>query len=215
MEHEVGGKGARMDPVDALPDSALAGGGSLSREFQAMGVATFREACRRVRQMPYGYNPDRDDPLALFHDGYGTCTTKHMAVGLLARELGLPVGKAIGIYPMTEALVTGAGRICRDFGLPYIPVLHCFLVSGDRRVDLTEGNRNGKNGPIRDFLYTEAVAPDISAKDEYRRYRSALQQVVLNRPELSGVALKTLLAAREQALALLKANIDEPIHPNP
>jgi len=165
--------------------------------------------------MPYGYNAERDDPMALFRDGFGTCTTKHMAVGLLAQEMGLPVTKAVGIYPMTEGLVTGAGRICRTFGLPYIPVLHCFLVCGDRRVDLTEGNRNGKNGPIQGFLHTETVAPDITAKDEYRLYRKALQQVVLKRSELAGVALNTLLAAREQALALLKSNIARENPPTP
>ena len=88
-----------------------------------------------------------------------------------------------------------------------IPVVHCFLVHERFRVDLTEGNLNGKNGPIDDFLYTHGVAPDISSRDEYRLYRQALKAQILTRPEWADVALKTVLAAREKALALLKDNM--------
>jgi hypothetical protein len=86
-------------------------------------------------------------------------------------------------------------------------VVHCFLVYDRFRVDLTEGNLNGKNGPIDDFVFTARVAPDIAARDEYLLYRQALQSHVLTSPQWSGVALKTVLAAREKALALLKTNM--------
>jgi hypothetical protein len=196
-----------MDPIQKLPDRELTDAGPVSRRFLREGLTSFVEACHHVHRMPYGYNTCKDDPLILFKEGFGTCTTKHMAVGLLARELGLPIDKCIGIYPMTEALVSGADRICREYGLPAIPVVHCFLVCGPFRVDLTEGNLNGKNGPIDNFLFTQTVAPDIPERDEYRLYRQALQAQVLTRPDWSGVALKTILAAREKALVLLKTNM--------
>ena len=188
-----------MDSIEKLPDKDLMDAGPVSRRFQAEGLQTFLAACRHVHQMPYGYNSSKDDPLILFKEGFGTCTTKHMAVGLLAKELGLPIDKCIGIYAMTDRLVTGADSICREYGLSAIPVVHCFLVCDRYRVDLTEGNHNGKNGPIDDFLFTRNVAPDISPKDEYRLYRQALQEQILTRPEWAGVALKTVLAAREKA----------------
>ncbi len=196
-----------MDPIERLPDKDLYAAGSVSRRFEAEGLKTFLAACRHVHQMPYGYNSSKDDPLILFKEGFGTCTTKHMAVGLLARELGLPIDKCIGIYAMTDRLVTGADAICREYGLNAIPVVHCFLVYDRYRVDLTESNLNGKNGPIDDFLFTRNVAPDISPRDEYRLYRQALQEQILARPEWAGVALKTVLAAREKALTLLKTNM--------
>ena len=28
---------------------------------------------------------------------------------------------------MTEALVTGAGRITAAYGMPYVPMIHCYL----------------------------------------------------------------------------------------
>jgi hypothetical protein len=86
-------------------------------------------------------------------------------------------------------------------------MIHCFLVHENHWVDLSEGNRNGKNGPIDDFLHTETVSPTISARDEYLLYRKALIQILLKHPELDGVDVKTILKAREEGLALLRSNI--------
>ncbi|MGD9330513.1 MAG: hypothetical protein PVJ53_04325 [Desulfobacterales bacterium] len=163
-----------MDPIEVFPDATITDAGPIARAFLERGLTSFIEACRHVRAMPYGYNGSREDPLIIFRDNQGSCTTKHMAVGLLAGELNLPVNQYIGIYAMDEALVNGAGRVAADYGLPYIPVVHCFLSDGTRRVDLTEGNRNGKNGPIDTFLFTARVPSDISAREEYRRYRQGL-----------------------------------------
>ena len=81
------------------------------------------------------------------------------------------------------------------------------LTRDTHRVDLTQGNRNGKNGPIDTFLFTTRVRPDISEKEEYRLYRQALTTHVLTRKEMAGIDLKTILKAREAALALLKVNM--------
>jgi hypothetical protein len=86
-------------------------------------------------------------------------------------------------------------------------MVHCFLVYENHRVDLSEGNRNGKNGPIDRFLHAERVEANISAKDEYRRYRNALKERILIRREFQEVDMKTVLKAREEGLVLLKENI--------
>ena len=196
-----------MDPIDVFPDARITGTGPVSQAFLSRGLTTFSEACRHVHQMPYGYNTTREEPLILFKENCGTCTTKHMAVALLAHEMGLPIDKHIGIYAMNESLVTGAEGIADEHGLPYIPVVHCFLSDDTFRVDLTEGNHNGKNGPIDTFLFTAKVAPDISDREEYRLYREALQSTILKRDELAGTDLKTILKAREAAIAQLKINM--------
>jgi hypothetical protein len=195
-----------MDPVDTFPDVAIPDQGRFARAFRARGWHTFVEACREVQRMPYGYNTSRE-PLILFHENRGSCTTKHMAVALLAEELGLAIHKSIGIYAMDEDLVTGAAAVAAAHGLPYVPVVHCFLSDGARRVDLTEGNLNGKNGPIDTFLFTARVRPDISEKEEYRLYRQALESHVLARDDMRGIDLKTILKAREASLVLLKTNM--------
>lgn len=196
-----------MEPYTVFPDEAIRNAGPISRAVAELGIATFRQACGYVHELPYGYNSDRDDPLILFTEGFGSCTTKHAVIAALAEELDVPVAKCIGIYPMTEALVTGTGKILETYRIPYLPMVHCFLVYEHHWVDLTEGNRNGKNGPVDDFLHREPVSPNISAKDEYRLYRTALKKRILIRPEFQGVDVKTILKAREEGLALLRANI--------
>jgi len=196
-----------MDKINDFPEKTISGGGDVSERFLDLGITRFRKACRYVRRLPYGYNSDRDDLMILFKEGFGSCTTKHAVIATLARELRLPIGKSIGVYAMTEALVTGAGAILAKYALPYVPMVHCFLAGDGVRVDLTEGNRNGKNRPIDDFLHTEEVSADISAKEEYLRYRRALNDHILPRKELQGIDLKTILKAREEGIALLRARI--------
>jgi hypothetical protein len=174
-----------------------------------MGIDDFVDACRFVHGLPYGYNTDRDDLMMLFKEKLGSCTTKHAVIATLAEESGLPIKKVVGIYAMTEEIVTGTGKILDKYGLPYVPMLHCFLVSGEHKVDLTEGNNNGKKRSIEDFLYTEKVIPNISAKDEYLLYRKALKDHILTKRELQGIDLKGVLHAREEGLALLRANINQ------
>jgi hypothetical protein len=196
-----------MDKFKVFPEKAITGSGQVSRAFLDLGIKSFQEACQYVHGLPYGYNSDRNDLMILFKEKMGTCTTKHAVISTLAAELNLPITRGVGIYAMTEAIVTGADKILAEYGLPYVPMIHCFLEYGNYRVDLTEGNRNGKNRPIDDFLYTDRVAATISAKDEYMIYRRALSEVILKRNELKGVDIKRILHAREEGLKLLKANL--------
>jgi hypothetical protein len=196
-----------MDRFNVFPDKTITATGPVSKAFLNQGILGFQEACRYVHELPYGYNSDRDDLMILFKEKMGTCTTKHAVIATLAAELGLPVTRGVGVYPMTEAIVTGTDRVLAEYNLPYVPMIHCFLEYERYRVDLTEGNHNGKNRPIDDLLYTDRVAAAISAKDEYMIYRKALSEVILKRSELKGVDIKRLLHAREEGLKLLKANL--------
>jgi hypothetical protein len=194
-----------MDPLTILPDKEISGGGTVSDVFLSMGIHRFLDACRFVHHLPYGYNTDKDDLMILFRERMGTCTTKHATIAILARELGLPVFRCVGIYPMTEEIVAGAGRIAVRYQLPYVPMIHCFLEHHLHRVDLTEGNRNGKKQSIEVFLFTQRVEPDISTKAEYLIYRNALTGLVQSRQELG---IHELLRAREEGLKVLRANVE-------
>ena len=190
-----------------FPNKPIGKTGPISRTFLSLGIRDFQDACRYVHELPYGYNSNRDDVMILFKEKKGSCTTKHAVIGTLAIELSLQIVKNIGIYAMTEEIVTGTAKILDKYDLPFLPMVHCFLVYQNHRVDLSEGNRNGKNGPIDNFLYTSKVAANISEKDEYLLYRQVLKDVVLPRQEMKGVRLKTILKAREDGLTLLRANI--------
>jgi hypothetical protein len=196
-----------MQPYTVFPDKAIVDNGPISETFLRMGINDLHHACRYVHELPYGYNSDRDDLMILFKERMGSCTTKHAVIGTLAAELEINMDKHIGIYAMTEALVTGTKKILDRYELAYLPMVHCFLVFEGQRVDLSAGNRNGKNGPIDDFLYTHKVTANIPGKDEYLLYRRALSEHILKRPEFQEINIKTILKAREEGLALLRANI--------
>jgi hypothetical protein len=196
-----------MDKYTVLPDKDICAAGPISDQFMALGIDTFLKACRFVHELPYGYNSDRDDLMILFKEKFGTCTSKHAVIATLAAEIDLPINKTVGIYAMTEDIVAGADKILVKYNLPYVPMLHCFLSHGDHRVDLTEGNPNGKKRSIEAFLYTKQVIPNITAKNEYLLYRKALSDSILGRRELCGVETKKILHAREEGLALLRANL--------
>jgi hypothetical protein len=196
-----------MDSYTVLPNPIIDKKGIISENFTNMGIKTFWEACVYVHALPYGYNSTTDDILILFKEGYGSCTTKHAVIATLAEELSIPVHKMIGIYSMNEEVVTGTNLILDKYHLPYLPMIHCFLVYDSYQVDLTEGNNNGKNHSIEEFLFTEKVIPNFSEKDEYLLYKTALKNSILLRKEMEEVKMIDILRARSEGIALLRSKI--------
>ncbi|MCU0851056.1 MAG: hypothetical protein MUC80_07305 [Candidatus Thermoplasmatota archaeon] len=196
-----------MDSYTVLPNPIIDKKGIISEKFTNLKIKNFWDACTYVHDIPYGYNSTTDDLLILFKEGYGSCTTKHTVIATLAEELGIPVYKMVGIYEMNEEIVTGTNRILEKYHLPYLPMIHCFLVYYSSRVDLTEGNDNGKNHSIEELLFTEKVAPNISEKDEYLLYKNALKNNILPRKEMEGITMINVLHARTEGIALLRSKI--------
>ena len=196
-----------MDRYTVLPNPIIREKGLISKAFISLNIKSFHDACQYVHDVPFGYNSTREDILILFKEGYGSCTTKHAVIATLAEELHIPVHKMIGIYTMAEDVVTGTQVILEKYNLPYLPMIHCFLMYGSYRIDLTEGNMNGKNRSIEEFLYTEQVVPNVSEKDEYFIYKNALRNHILNRKEMVGVSLIDILHARSEGIALLRSKV--------
>jgi hypothetical protein len=196
-----------MDSYDKLPDKEITAVGEMSNKFLELGINSFKEACLYVHNMEYGYNSDKDNKMILFIEGKGSCTTKHGVIAELAEELDIPLYKKVGIYKFTEEISTGTDEILKKYNLPYVPMVHCFLVFEDLRFDLTEGNNNGKNTSIEEFIHDEKVIPFITRVDEYKLFIQVLKEKVLTSPEMNDVDRKTVLKAREEAIILLKENM--------
>ena len=196
-----------MDLYDNLPDAKIIAQGEISKKFLTMGITSFKEACFYVHEMKYGYNSTYDDDMILFKENMGTCTTKHAIIAGLARELDIALKKNIGVYKFTEEITTGAQEILNNYKIPYVPMVHCFLVYKDYRFDLTEGNDNGKKTSIEKFIQTREVEPFISRKDEYLWYKEVLKENVLPLAEMEGITERILLKAREESILLLKKSI--------
>jgi len=200
-----------VDSYTVFPDKRIENKGIVSQTFIRLGIKTFWGACDYVHALPYGYNSNREDVLILFKEGFGSCSTKHAVIATLAEELGIPIVKIIGIYAMNEELVAGTQAIIDTYQLPFVPMHHCFLAYESFRVDLTEGNNNGKNRSIEDFLFIEKAMPNISEKDEYLLYRNALKDQILMFEPLKGIDLNRILHARTEAIALLRSKVSIPV----
>ncbi|MHA1642023.1 MAG: hypothetical protein ACTSVX_04765 [Promethearchaeota archaeon] len=196
-----------MDSYELLPQLDITPSGEISHKFLSMGIKTFQEACNYVHNLDYGYNSDADDRWILFKELKGSCTPKHGVIAGLAEELKLPLYKHVGIYKFTQEIVKGAQKIIDKYQIPYIPIVHCFLVFNNLRFDLTEGNINGKETSIEEFIHEEQVEPFISRKDEYLLYRRVLEEKIFLLPELAGISIKIILKAREEAIILLHEKI--------
>ena len=160
-----------MESYQNLPNPMIEKKGIVSEKFLDLNIQSFWDACQYIHNLPYRYKSRRDDILIIFKEGVGSCTTKHAVIATLAEELDIPVYKKIGIYEMNEDLVSDTQLILDKYYLPYLPMIHCCLEYDSYWVDLTEGNNNGKNHAIDEFLYVEKVIPNISEKDEYQRGR--------------------------------------------
>ena len=200
-----------MKTYRVFPNPPLSHKSFYSEKFRSLGLNTFHDACRYVHELPYGYNSTREDRLIIFKEGYGSCTTKHGVIAALAEELNLHIYKMIGIYGMTEELVTGSKRILEKYHLPYLPMVHCFLLYDSHFVDLTLGNRTGKNHPIDEFLKIKKVTPMISEKEEYILYKRSLEDQILQRKEMNGIHLRDVLHARAEGITLLHSKVDKKI----
>lgn len=174
-----------MHSIGVLPDIKLQAGNTITEKFIRQGLSTFHEACQWVQALPYGANSRSDDSLILFEEGYGNCTTKHGAIARLAKIHGLPVHKNLGFYRLNDEIVTGVNAIIHPHGLTFIPQIHCFLSYAEYRVDLTEGNCNGKNKTIEDYDFVVQVQPDLNSEDKRAYYREYLQYYYLLAPELA------------------------------
>ena len=196
-----------MDSYDKIPDAEIEDKGEISKKFLELGITSFRKACEYVHNIEYGYNSDYDDKMIFFKENKGSCTSKHAVITGLAEELNIPLYKYVGVYKFTNETSTGTNEILKKYDLPYVPMVHCFLVYKDYRFDLTEGNCNGKNTTIEEFIHEEKVNPFISRKKEYLLFKKVLKEKILPSKEMEGISERSLLKAREESIILLKENI--------
>ena len=195
-----------MDSYNNLPDAEIKSVGEISRTFLERDIKSFKEACEYVHEIDYGYNTNYDDKMIFFKENMGTCTSKHAVIAGLAEELDIPLYKYVGIYKFTEDVSTGANEILEKYEVPYVPMVHCFLVYKDLRFDLTEENCNGKNTTLENFIHEEKVDPFITRKVEYLLFKRVLKEKILLSKEWEGIKERTALKAREEAIILIKKN---------
>lgn len=186
-----------MDSIEVLPNVNIQAQGLVSEKFLERQIGTFHAACYWIKDLSYGSNSNNENSLILFEENRGTCTTKHGVIARLAQELELEVYKKLGFYRLNDEIVVGVNAIIQTYSLNFIPQIHCFLESGAFRVDLTEGNCNGKNKTIEDYDFVVRVNPDLTYEEEKRCYISYLNQYFAIEPRLAEVGISKILELLE------------------
>jgi hypothetical protein len=181
-----------VDSIARLPDCDIHAGGIVGAAFLGREITTFRRACQWVKDLPYGHNTRVEDAMVLFEDERGTCFTKHGVIARLAGELELSVYKNLGFYRLNDEIVTGVAELLKPHGLSFVPQIHCFLEYRGFRVDLTEGNCNGKNKTIDDYDFVVPVAAESTRAELQQLYADHCQQYRLLDPRLAGISMSAI-----------------------
>jgi hypothetical protein len=183
-----------MNEIKQLPNKEINSSGSISKKFIESGIDDFHHACQWVKDLPYGYNSNHDDPLIIFDEKKGICTTKHGAIAMLAQEIGLDVHKMLGFYKLNEQIVSGTSKIIDKYGLDYIPQIHCFLSFQMNFVDLTEDNCHGRNKQPDEYDIIFRVSPDLSETEELEYYKLGLDYYFMSDEKLSNLTKNDLIS---------------------
>jgi len=157
--------------------------GPVSDQFWLREIADFEQALIWVRQLPYCRNTDKMNPIILFTEGQGTCSTKHAALRRLAREQGQQqVQLCMGIFRMNRENTPRIAAVLDRYGLPYIPEAHNYL-----RIDGLVCDATRVNASAADFepeLIEECIIDPEQIGDFKVSYHKAflsrwLEQVAL------------------------------------
>jgi hypothetical protein len=188
---------------EVLGPAALKPAGGVTSAFLATGIKDFRAAAAYMNALPYGRNANRSDILGVIHERRGTCSTKHALLCRLALEQGLEIALLIGIYEMNARNTPGIGSVLERHGLDSLPEAHCFLRSGEMRIDVTRTLKIQPSEEITHFTYEEVIKPDQIGDYKVALHRRFLRQWLKETALRVEYCLDEVWHIREECIAAL------------
>ena len=155
-----------------------------------------------IRHLPYKRNDDKNDPLAVFNDGCGTCSTKHATLLLLAGENNVNnLNLMLGIFRMNAANTPAVAHVLARHRLDHIPEAHNYLRSGNIILDCTSPRSSGSDF-INDLLREIEIVPSQITGFKVQYHRQYLEQW-LGAEAKTGMNIEELWSAREECIRAL------------
>lgn len=174
----------------------------VSTQFTGRGITDFEGAMKFIRDLPYKRNADKNDPLAVFNDSCGTCSTKHATLLLLAGENNInDIRLMLGIFKMNEINMPAAAHVLRKYGLDHIPEAHNYLRAGNIILDCTNSRSPG-NDFINDLLEEIEIMPSQITDFKVKHHRQYLEQW-LGKNAKTGMNIEELWSVREECIRAL------------
>lgn len=175
----------------------------LSESFRKMGIGTFEDAVNYIKDLPYKRNPNKHNPLCVFVDNGGTCSTKHALLKRLAEENSIHnVKLMLGIFKMTATNTPKIASVLKEYSLKEIPEAHNYLKINDRIFDFTR--RNSKPEDFVDDLLEEIqIQPEQITDFKVGFHKNFIQQYLKENPQIS-YTLEEFWRIREECIAALQ-----------
>jgi hypothetical protein len=190
---------------DALDPFRFAAGGTVTAAFVGAAKLDLRSAAQYVARLPYGRNSDPEDPLIVLVEQRGTCSTKHALLRRLAIEQELPIVLVVGLYEMTGRNTPGIEPVLQRYGLNSLLEAHCYLRTGDNRIDVTNEPSKRPLEPIEYFLYEEEIDPKQITRYKSDLHRKFLNQWMAGNDRLRDLSFEQVWSIREECIASLSA----------
>ena len=151
-------------------------GKEISDRFLQKGVNDFQSALVYVQDLPYKRNSHKNYAWVVLEEEYGTCSTKHALLKLLADENDHhQIKLMMGIYRMNGVNTPPVKSILEKYKLEYMPEAHNYLRTGAKVIDITK--RGFANTLfVHDLLEEEEITPDQINAYKVSRHKAFLAQ---------------------------------------
>lgn len=172
--------------------------GSISKAFRDVGLQSFRQAADWVNHLPYRRNTDKNNPLCLFEDRSGTCSTKHALLKRLADENGNTVLKLmLGIFTMNAKNTPAVKEVLKKYNLKYMPEAHNYLRAYNYIIDVTGIGINETKLEL-DLLDEIEITPEQLAELKVSYHREYLSKWIAD--NAIPYSLEELWTIREECI---------------
>ncbi|MCD6068531.1 MAG: hypothetical protein K0S33_3357 [Bacteroidetes bacterium] len=182
-----------------MRDFTISARAPVSSAFREKNIHTFAQACDHIRTLPYKRNENKENGLCVLTDGFGTCSTKHAILRLLAIENNVPEIKLIlGVIKMNGANTPAIATILDKYGLEHIPEAHNYLSVNGKVIDCTKENFGLMNAA--DLIAEIEIAPDQITGFKVSYHQQVLKQWLTEHPEIQ-FPFEEIWQIREECIA--------------
>jgi hypothetical protein len=173
--------------------------GVVAYGFLERGFHSFNDASLWVKNLPYKRNKDKTNPMAVFEDNCGTCSTKHALLKMLADEHTVDTLKLlVGIFKMNGSNTPKVARTLAKNNLAYMPEAHSYLKWHDQILDFTTSASKPSDFES-DLLQEIEILPHQIADFKVEYHKQFLSRWLTQLP--FQISLPELWAIREQCIA--------------
>lgn len=176
---------------------------SISDQFLKLDLFDFFAAAEYVKNLPYKRNSQKDNPLCVFQDSGGTCSTKHALLKRLADENSFEELKLmLGIFKMNGSNTRKITPILEKYSLKEIPEAHNYLKIENQIFDFTRKNSKPEDF-INDLIEEIQIQPEQIIDFKIKYHKNFLKKYLKENPQIP-YNLDEFWKIREECIAELQ-----------